>query len=96
MELFKYRYRADEIIDYLEAIKDLEEGDEVSFAIQFNFVCGILVHKGIEKLAEAVGEGLFFENVNDDSEIYNLRAYFDYRGYRFVQYCKEEDINTEA
>ena len=88
---------ADDVVNLIEAMKHMEDDeDQVKVSLSFNFDTGILVNKGIKELAEAVGEGLFFENVDDDMGVFHYRAYFDYRGYRFVQYCREGDMEAEV
>ena len=79
-----FRRRADELVDHMDDMKQLESGGELEFNLGLIYDSGIIVHKGIEKLAEAVGEPLILEETGD--ECFKYRLHFDYRGYRFISY----------
>lgn len=82
----------DKVIDNRNDAKSLEQ---FSSQVELNFVLfnceEIIVHKGVDIIAATIGEGLFTENIKDSR--FDFKAYFNYRGYRFVQYCKNGELD---
>lgn len=83
----------DEVVDNRNEARSLEQ---FSSQIELNFIHlrydPFIVHKGIEIIAAAIGEGLFYENIK--SENFDFIAYFDYRSYRFQQYCRNGELDV--
>lgn len=83
----------DEVVDHLDELKAREQ---LNSLISLNFghftPDTILVHKGIDIMAAAIGEPLCFMKTR--CNIYDFVAYFVYRGYCVKQYAKVGELDV--
>lgn len=82
----------DKVVDNRDEAKSLEQ---FNTQIELNFMHleyePVVVHKGIDIVAAAIGEPLLFES--NKCRNFDFVAYFYYRGCRFQQYVKHGELD---
>lgn len=92
MDYVDIKAHLDKIVDTLEELQALQDFSSRARFYLVDERKEYMVYENIDVIASTMGLGLCTENYK--SEYCDFIAYFEYRGYKFQQFCKHGDLDV--